>query len=147
MAQITATRTIAAPVTQVFDTVAHIENFQKAVPHITEVEFLTDEHRGVGTRFRETRLMRGREATTELEVTDYVPNERIRFVSDAGGTVWDTVFTVRPTEEGTDLSMIMDARPHKLMARLTTPLIGGMVRKAVESDMDAVKAYCEAEAD
>jgi hypothetical protein len=29
------------------------------------------------------------------------------------------------------------------MARLTIPLIRGMVSKAIEGDIDAIKAYCE----
>ena len=37
----------------------------------------------------------------------------------------------------------MDARAHKLPPKLMNPLIKGMVQKAVEKDMDAVKAYCE----
>lgn len=136
-------RTIEAPVAEVFDTIAHIENFSKAVPHITAVEFLTEQHRGVGTRFRETRRMRNRFHDTELEVTEYVEDERIRLVSDQGGTVWDTVFTVAPAGGGTELTMMMDARPHQLLARATVPLFRRMVAKAVNADMDAVKAYCE----
>jgi len=143
MKRFATTRTIAASADQVFDTVAHIEGFRNAVPHITNVEFLTEQTRGVGTRFRETRLMRGREATTELEVTEYEPPQRVRMVSDAGGTIWDTVFTVIDTGSATQLDMVMDARPHKLLARVVTPLISRMVGKAVESDMDAVKNYCE----
>lgn len=42
------------------------------------VLFLTDSEKGVGTKFRETRMMGKREAGTELEVTEYVPNERVR---------------------------------------------------------------------
>jgi len=145
MAKISAARKINAPIEEVFDVVAHIENFSKAVPHITDVEFLTEEHRGVGTKFKETREMRGREASTELEVTEYMANERVRMVSDTGGAVWDTVFQMRPVDGGTQLGMIMDARPHSLFARITTPIFKGMIGKAVEADMDAVKAYCEAE--
>ena len=145
MAQYVATRTIAAPVDRVFATVAHIDRFQEAVPHITNVEFLTETRSGVGTRFRETRLMRGREASTELEVTEYVQDERVRLVSDGGGTVWDTVFTVQASGSGTELSMVMDARPYKLTARVVNPMISRMLTKALETDMDAVKAYCEGE--
>lgn len=143
MAQYTATRLIAAPIDQVFETVAHVENFEKALPHITSVEFLTPTHTGVGARFRETRVMRGRPSTTELEVTEYVANERIRLIADEGGTVWDTVFSVRENAEHTELSMVMDAQPYRLTARVINPLISGMVGKAVEADMDAVKDYCE----
>ena len=144
MGRTTVSRTIHAPIETVFDTVAHIENFSKAVPHIVNVEFLSDVKSGVGTRFRETRLMGRREASTELEVTEYVENERVRMVTDAGGTVWDTVFTVRPVSEGSvELTLVMDANAHKLLAKVMNPLIKGIIRKAIEKDMDAVKAYCE----
>ena len=137
--------TMEAAPEEVFSTVSDISNYTRAVPQLVRVEFLTEQKVGVGTRFRETRLMRGREATTELEVTEYVANERVRFVSDAGGTIWDTVFTVRPLGNGggTRLDMVMDARPYRIMSRLMVTLIKGVVTKAIAADMDAVKAYCE----
>jgi len=138
--------TVDAPVGVVFSTVADISNFSKAVPHIERVEFLSETRRGVGARFRETRLMGSRRATTELEVTEYVQDERVRFVSDAGGTVWDTIFTVEtdPDGRGTRLVMVMEARPHKLVAKLVTPLMKRVIAKAIAADLDAVKAYAEA---
>lgn len=143
MSRTTVTRTIDAPVNVVFRTVADINHFSDAVPHIVNVEFLSDVTSGVGARFRETRLMKGKEQTTELEVTEYEENERIRLVSDAGGTIWDTVFTVTPQNGQTELTMTMDANAYKLMAKIVNPLIMGMVASAVGKDMDAVKAYCE----
>lgn len=144
MGRMVVTRRIKAPTDKVFATVSEIENFQKAVPHITRVEMLSDIKAGVGTRFRETRLMKGREASTELEVTEYVKNDRIRLVTDSHGTVWDTVFQVEAESGGdTRLTMTMDARAHKMMSRILNPLIAPMVKKAVEQDMDSVKLYCE----
>lgn len=143
MKQFTTERAIEAGMQEVFDVIAHIENFQAAIPHITKVEFLSSEQRGVGTRFRETRLMRGREVTTELEVREYEPPTMVRIVSDAGGTVWDTFFRLSQEGSTTRLAMEMDAIPHKLLARLALPLIGGSVAKAIEADMDALKTYCE----
>jgi len=158
MKSITTSRAIGAPVGRVFETVATPAGFSSAVPQIVDIEYLSNQRRGAGTRFRETRIMRGKEAATVLEVTEFVENQRVRYVSDAGGTVWDTVFTVTPTDEtigdsardplaahgnATRLTMTMEARPHKFLARLMTPLIIGVVAKAVEADMDAVKEYCE----
>lgn len=138
-------RIIKAPIEKVFKTLATINEFKQAVPHITNVEFLSDQQYGVGTRFRETRLMNGKEATTELEVTELVENEHVRIVSDAGGAVWDTIFTVKPAadNDGVEMNMQMDARPHQFPARVITPMILGMVSKFVEQDMDSVKAFCE----
>ena len=112
-------------------------------PRIVNVEFLSDVRSGVGTRFRETREMDGKKATTELEVTEYVDNERVRIVSDTHGTVWDTVFSVREIDGKTELEMVMDANAYKLLPKLVNPLIKGAIRKAIEADLDGVKAHCE----
>lgn len=143
MTTTTSSITIAAPVEDVFDTVAHIDRFSEAVPSIREVEFLSEVRRGVGARFREIREMNGREGSTVLEVIEYEQNERVRIVSDAGGATWDTVFTTMPTTNGTELAMVMEAKPHTLLARISTPMIKGMVAKAIQSDLDAVKEFCE----
>jgi len=135
---------IEAPPAEVFDAVAHIDNFSDIVDAVTNVEFLSEERRGVGTRFRETRVVKGREGTSVLEVTEYRSGEHLRVISDEGGTVWDTVFTVAPDGDGTLLTMAMDAKPHKFAARVMNPFIGPMIRKAIESDMAQVKAHCEA---
>jgi ribosome-associated toxin RatA of RatAB toxin-antitoxin module len=50
MPETRATRIIAAPPARVFESVAHIENFSKAVAGITNVEFLSESTTGVGTR-------------------------------------------------------------------------------------------------
>jgi carbon monoxide dehydrogenase subunit G len=143
MTRTTVTRLIRAPADVVFRTVADIAQFSKAIPHIVKVEFLSDRKSGLGTRFRETRSMNGREMRTELEMTEYVENQRARLVADTHGTVWDSLFEVAAETGQTRLTLTMDARPHRLLPRLMNPLIRGMVQKALERDMDAVKAYCE----
>jgi hypothetical protein len=109
MSRTTVTRIIDAPLERVFETVAHFENFSKAVPHIVDTQPLSEIRSGVGTRFRETRLMHGKKASTELEVTEYVENEHVRMVADVGGTVWDSVFRVSSPEDQVDLTVAMDA--------------------------------------
>jgi uncharacterized protein YndB with AHSA1/START domain len=143
MKPIYISRTIAAPLDLVFQTISDVRNFRDAVPHITHVAFLTDQQVGAGTRFRETRLMNGREHTVEIEVAEYIDNDRVRMISDAGGTIWDTMFTISKSSDNVTLEMQMDVKPHTLFARIMTPLFRGMVVKGVESDMDAVKEFCE----
>jgi hypothetical protein len=87
--------------------------------------------------------MKGKKMSTELEVTEYEKDDHVRIVADSHGTVWDSVFTVRPDGGHTLLTMTMDARSNKLINTIMNFFIRGMVKKAVASDMDAVKAYCE----
>lgn len=143
MSFITIVKMINASTDEVFDTIADIRQYSQAIPHIVNVEFVTSQQSGIGTRFKETRIMAGKEATTELEVTEYQPPERVRMIADSGGTVWDTVFTILQTREGCQLNMNMDARAHKWLPKLINPLIKGMVAKAVEKDMEMVKIFCE----
>ena len=87
--------------------------------------------------------MKGRESTSTLEVTEYEPPTAVRLVSDEGGTIWDTIFTVTPQGDGSLLNMNMEARPYKLTAKLFTPLIMRMIKNAIEADMEGIKAHCE----
>lgn len=144
MLSATVSTTIAAPIERVFQTLAEVESFQRAIPHVVGIEFLSERRSGVGTRFRETRVVGGREATTELEVVECEPNDHIRMVADSHGTVWDSIFAVREVAEGTELTLTMEARPHQLLAKLTVPMAMAAVRGALESDMEEVKRYCEA---
>lgn len=143
MTRTTITRIIDAPINIVFNTVADISQYSEAIPHIVNVEFLTESKTGIGTRFRETRVMKGKEVATELEVTEYVENDRVRMVADSHGTVWDSLFTVNSENGQTSLTLTMDARAYKFLPRLMNPLIKGMIAKAVAMDMDMVKEYCE----
>ncbi|QEG24042.1 SRPBCC family protein [Mariniblastus fucicola] len=147
MAQTSISIHIQASTEKVFAAVAEIDSFPQRAEAIQKVEFLTKQHSGVGTRFRETRLLNGRESKTELEVTEYepdLPERRIRMVSDQGGTIWDTVFVVTDSGSGSTLNLKMDARPYKLVARIMTPLISGMIKKFIQKDMDDLKTWCEA---
>jgi len=143
MTQFRFSRTTTAPIDFVFATISNPQSFSKVSEDVVRIEMLSDTTSGVGTRFRETRKMGKREATTDLEITECVENEHVRFVSDAGGAIWDTIYTVSTVDDQTRMEVVMDARPYKLMARIMIPFIKGMVGKFMAKDMDAVTAYCD----
>jgi uncharacterized protein YndB with AHSA1/START domain len=143
MTTITSRRIIAAPIATVFGMVTDIENSPETNADVVAVEFLTESRSGVGTRFRETRSMNGKEHVTELEVTEFVENEHVRMVADSHGTIWDTVFTVRPSGAQTELEIKMDARAQKLLPKLMNPLMKGFFKKGIEGHVDAVRDHCE----
>ena len=136
---------VDAPLELVFATIADISQYSKAVPHIKQVEFLSEQQTGVGARFRETRLMGDKETSTVLEVTEYVDHDRIRMISDEGGTIWDSVFHVADKNGGTELKLQMDIRPYKLWSKLLMPLVRSKIAGAVGQDLVCVKTYCESE--
>jgi uncharacterized protein YndB with AHSA1/START domain len=137
------TRVVRAPAARVFAAVAHPRRFAHAIGGVTRIEDLSDVTSGVGTRFRQTRVMNGRETTMDFAVTEYVENERIRILNETHGTVWDSLFTFAAAPDETTLRLVMDARARRPLPRLLLPLVCLLVRKAVARDIDAVKAYCE----
>ena len=143
MQPVRTSRLIASTPENVFQTISNPIQFCSAITHILNVEILSHQSSGLGTRFRETREMNGRKSTVELEITEYKENSEVRFVSDAGGTVWDTLFTLSVSGDHVLLEMHMEVRPYKLAARLMNLLIARMVVRGVEDDMDAIKAFCE----
>jgi carbon monoxide dehydrogenase subunit G len=144
MTRAIVTKTIAAPIDRVFETIADVESFGRAIPDIVSIDFLSQRRAGDGTRFRETRLRNGKEATTDLEITECVANERIRMVADSHGTIWDTLFAVKEVATGTELTLTMDAKAHQVVAKLMNAMVMPAIRGVIETDLDSVKQYCEA---
>ena len=136
---------IAASPEQVFDTVAHMDNYAAAIPDIVEYEFLSEQNRGQGTRFSEVRMMKGKAHKLEFEVVGYIPPDSVQIVNDSGEATWDSTFSVQAVDGGSLLRLEMDVVAKKFMLKLMLPLIKGMVRKGVAKDMQCVKEYCEAQ--
>jgi len=114
---------------------------------VVNVEFLTEQRSGRGTRFKETRLMNGKEHVTELEVTEQDDTARTaRMVSDMHGTVWDTQIRVVPAEGGSRAEFAMDCRGKGIVQKVMNVLMQGMFRKGMQAHIDAFKEACEAEA-
>ena len=143
MTRISVTREIAAPVDVVFDAITNIERLPETNPDVVRVEFLGEQRSGVGTRFRETRAMGKKQMDTDLEIVELVPGEHARMVTDSHGTIWDTTFYTRPSAAGTELEIRMDARPHKLLTKILTPVMKGVFRKGMEKHSGNFATYCE----
>ena len=70
---LTVTETVAAPAARVFERATDIRSWQDTIDAIDRIEMLAEGPAGVGTRFRETRTMMGKEAREEMEVTAFEP--------------------------------------------------------------------------
>lgn len=127
-----------------FEAVSNAEVFCRALPHVVRTEYLSEHKSGVGTRFRETRLVRGKSATTELEVTEYVENQRVRAVADTHGTMWDSEFSVVTDGDATELSLELRPRSARPWPSIMNPLMRVMLGRALGQDLDALRDFCEA---
>lgn len=145
--QITSSVTVAAPRPAVFAAFADVAAAPERISGIEAIEFVSDIHAGVGTRWIETRRMYGRSAREEMEITALVPDVSYLVEADGPGVRYRTEFQFEDAAgEATLVTMTFGGEPtttaSRVLAFLTKPLTGS-VRKAVEQDLTDMKKFCE----
>lgn len=147
MAMLSATEHIEAPLEQVFDLFTDLEHAAENLSGIDDVEILTDGPIGVGTRWRETRTMWGKQHAEEMEISQFALNDHYTVVAESGGARYLTTFRFRRAGEGTDVTIEFRVVPLSVAAKLMQPLSGVMtrtVRRSMEQDLRDLKAVAEA---
>ncbi len=121
MARITGHVRIAAPIEQVFDTVADSRNEPSFNPAMTGVELLTPPPVGLGTRFRARMGRAGLEMLVEL--TEFDRPHRLGSSTTSPMMETSGALTFAADDGGTVMSWAWRARP-KGWLRLLGPLFG-----------------------
>jgi uncharacterized membrane protein len=150
MGAVTCSVRIAAPVPRVFALATDLVQMPQRIADIKRVEVLTPGPVGVGTRFRETRMMFGKEATEEMSFSVFEPDRAYTITCQSCGAVYVSAFEFVHEAGGTRVDMCFDARPVTLMARVMAPLAffaRGMVRRCVQRDLEALKRAAEGSPD
>lgn len=147
MASQRLSRHIDAPIETVFARATDFENAANVMSAIVKMEMLTDGPVGVGTRFRETRVMFGREATETMEVVEFDPPHGYVLLAESHGSRYRTTFRYSESNGGTDLEMIFEATPLTLVAKILSVVMMPMMKKTIETecgkDLDQLKAAIE----
>lgn len=144
--KISVSETIHAPVEIVFETMTDFEHAAERISGIAKLEILGDPKVGPGFRWRETRVMFGKEATEEMEITEFNFPNSYRVEAASHGTKYESELTFTPVEGGTDVTMTFSGVPQTLAAKLTTPLavlFAGSTRKALRQDILDLKRFIE----
>ena len=144
------TQQINAPVERVYEVFTDLPSAADRITGIESVELLTDQPFGVGTRWKETRKIMGKEATETMWITAVEVNRSYTAEAESCGTHYTSVFTFEPSDGGTRVTMRFSGRPVTLVARLLTPLgllMTGTIRKMMAGDLADLAAVCEAESE
>lgn len=142
----TLSRRVEAPIDRVFAVFSDIPRAHEMIDQITAIEMLTDGPVGVGTRWREKRVMFKREATEEMEVTAFEPGQRYTVGCRSCGCEYESTWRFEPDGDSTQVEFEFAYRPLTLVAKLTYPLgrlMMPMMKKCFETDFLALKAVAE----
>jgi len=151
MSAITINDRIDAPPAVVYRVFTQIDKAAERISGITAVELLSDGPFGVGTRWRETRRMMGRDETQELSVTAVDPGHSYEATCHACGCACVTRFEFVPVAAGdaTEVQVIVTMKPLVWWARLLTPLgflMSGPMKKLMLRDIRDLADVAEKQA-
>jgi hypothetical protein len=139
-------RHIAAPPAIVFARASDFRRAPESISAIVKMDMLTDGPVGVGTRFRETRIVFGREATEEMTVTEFESPKRYTLGAESHGSRYHTELSFVPDGQGTRVTMTFAATPLTFMARVMSVLLRPMAKSMVKmcaKDLDDLKGAIE----
>ena len=147
--QVQVQREIAASPETVWGVITDLHHAAETLSGVTRVEVLTDGPYAVGTRWRETRKMMGKEETQEMYVTELEAPIRTTVEAESGGVHYVSTFTLTPAASGTHLLMTFGGEQpdpsgvQKLAWTVFGRLGLRMARKVMVQDLDDIARRAE----
>lgn len=142
-------RRIAAGQGSVWEALTDLRGMERVLSGVSKVDVLTEGAFGVGTRWRETRRMFGKEATEEMWVTACELPERYVVEAESHGTRYVSEWLLRADgPSATTVRMTFTSVASGGLTGLLAKILGGVgtraVSKAIAKDLDEVASAVEA---
>lgn len=149
--KITAAIDIQAPREKVWHVITDHANWVNIVEAIEAVDVLEQPEQGlVGFKWRETRTMFGKKATEEMLITEAEQNSHYSTVAESHGAIYESTTSIEEQNGMTRLTMAFEGRPRTTGAKIMAALMGwmfkGATRKALQKDLEDIKAHIESQA-
>lgn len=133
---------IGRPAREVFAVISDPREAINFLDNITGSTKLTDGPIGVGTTFRETRVVGKGESTADLVITEYEPHTQVGVSAEAEGITVTYVYRLTPEGNGTLLDWTCELEASGLR-RMMLPLVATIMKKEDGDHLERLKAYLE----
>jgi len=133
---------VARPPKEVFDFISASENAPKIVQSVTNMVKLTEGPPRVGTRYRETRLMSGKEQQAELEIVEFEPTQKYAMQNVTSGIQTVYRYNFQPERDGTRIDLVCKLNA-KGIKKLMLPLVAAILKKEDGDHLQRVKQVLE----
>jgi carbon monoxide dehydrogenase subunit G len=133
---------ISRPPQDVFDFITTPDNAPEVVPSVKAMVKMTEGPTRVGTRYRETRVMRGKEQHAELEVVAYDRATRyaVKNVTEGIETVYQ--YVIGPEADGTRVRLVCQVKAGGAK-KVMLPLVVAVLKKEDGDHLQRVKKVLE----
>jgi hypothetical protein len=97
---------------------------------------------GVGTRFRETRLMNGQKAESEVVISAYEPNHLVTLSNETEGVTTHYHYYMSEKGQGTQVRWVCELQA-KGLRKVLLPIVSGILKKEDGDHLEKTKAVLE----
>jgi len=133
---------VARPPKDVFEFITASENAPKIVNSVTSMVKLTEGPARVGTRYRETRLMNGKEQQAELEIVEFEPTRKYAVQNVTSGIETTYRYNLQPERDGTRIDLVCEVKA-KGIKKLMLPLVAAILKNEDGDHLQRVKKALE----
>ena len=133
---------------QIWQTITDIEGSVNRISAIEKIEILDKPASGMlGLKWQETRTMFGKSATEIMWITDVVENEYYQTRAESHGAIYKSRLQIEASGNQLKLTMEFDGEAQnmfaKIMSFLTSFMFKSATEKALQEDLNDIKAYVE----
>lgn len=133
----------------VWSVISDIENSAQTIRGIETIEVLEKPAHGlVGLKWREKRIMFGKEAYETMWVTEAEENSHYQTRAESHGAVYISRLSIEENGDGCILSMGFKGEAQTLGAKISDIIFSGMMKKSTEKalyeDLEDIKKVAEA---
>lgn len=133
---------IARSPRDVFEVISNPTEATKFLDNIKESRKLTEGPIAVGTMFRETRVVSGKEASADLLVNAFEPNAHVGISTEAEGIKVDYHYRLSPEGDGTRLTWVCELEASGLR-KMMLPMVAAIMKKEDGEHLQQLKTYLE----
>lgn len=139
---------ISSDKSTVWQIIKDIENSSENIEAIKKIEILEEASEGLtGLKWRETRVMFGKEATEVMWITDWVENSFYQTRAESHGAVYTSRLEIDKTDSGCTLKMSFDSQSQSFGAKFWDIIFGKLMKRSTEksllSDLNDIKRIAE----
>lgn len=135
---------ILKPIEEVYEFVASMENMPEMMPNIVKIEKNGKDSLKPGDKVTETRLIRGRETVTELDIIAVEKNGKFSYRSEMNGLESTYQYTFEEKDGGTRVHFEAFIKTSGLRMRLTKRFIVDMLKREDGNQVKYLKETMEA---
>jgi len=139
---------IKEPVESVWKAITDFKNCLNYIESIVHVEII-DQPKDtlIGFKWKETRVMFGKEATETMWITDFVENKYYQTRAESHGSIYISRLSLEKISEDTKLTMSFSAEAKTFFVKIISFCMGflfkGSMKKALIKDLTDIKTYLE----